>query len=282
MPVDGLGSDAGRQSLTAVGAKAVRDRRGSRCAMCGAPSVPGTTRCAACGAFFAATTRGAAAPDRLAVGDANAAVGPRSDPYPVPPMIPFLSPFAAPSATSIPGERLVALSALGVLAIATVFFIERLDILSGAREAPALASPSASSPASTELRVAEGVTGSRDVSLPDPNVTAATEATPVTQPARSRPSVATVRKPEGKAEARSRFAGSIPSSAALSVAGAPPAQPYVRTRWDRLREEIGWCAQQASFFDAALCEQRARQRWCEDWWGRAGECPSGRQADYAN
>ena len=205
-----------------------------------------------------------------------------SHPYPVSPMTRFLSPFAPPSAASIRGERLVALSALGVLAIATVFFVERLGVLSAAREAPALASHASPSSGATDVSAAAGATTGRDESPPGAQAVASTDDARMPQPVRPRPTVATVRKPDGKAEARSRFAGSIPSSAALSVSGAPPAQPYVRTRWDRLREEVGWCGQQASFFDAMFCEQRARQRWCEDWWGRASECPSGRQADYAN
>lgn len=295
MPVDGVGSDAGRQSLTGVGSGA-RARKGARCVMCGARSAPDARRCAHCGAFLAATARGQSSAGRRAGSGtapvqaspdagANAASSPMSHGHPIAAMTSTFPTFARPTAASLPGERLVALSALGVLAIATVFFVERLGMLSTARDLAlqTLAPFNVQSPDVLAPRVAESRAG-RDESLPvqESEVASSKDETRTTSRARPRATVATVRKPEGKAEARSRLAGSVPSSAAYTVAGASPASAFVRTRWDRLREEVAWCGQQQSFFDAVLCEQRARQRWCEDWWGRASECPSGRQVDYGN
>jgi hypothetical protein len=204
--------------------------------------------------------------------------------HPLRAMIPSLTGFLRSTAGLLPGERFVALSALGVLAVATVFFVGRIGNLSMSRDVPMLAPLTAPSLDARSPRVADASSARVESTLSSHGAEPAAPAneTRAHPPAHSRPTVATVRKPDGKAEARTRLSGSIPSSAAYAMANQPPAPHNVRTRWDLLREEVGWCARQSSFFDAVMCEQRARLRWCEDWWGRASECPSGRQADYAN
>lgn len=291
--MDGLACDAGRQSVT-VGADVARARR-ARCAMCGARPARGERRCASCGAFLVPVSRRqrsrgeeAAAPGTAVAGEGSAGGGANAAPPAVSHSYPAMD-LSLPAhdlpIASRRGERLVALSALGVLAIASVFFVERLGMLSDLRQPPPVIEAT-STPANVDvgLRIAENAPSGGEPSLPaSASEKATTQDEAQASPrARSRPTVATVRKPDVLAEARARLAGSVRSSAALSVANAPPAPPYVRTRWDLLRQEVSWCTQQPSFFDAVLCEQRARQRWCEEWWGRTPECPSGRQGDYAN
>ena len=102
MPVDGLGGDVGRQSLTEVGAAGAR-----------APRPPGNRRIVA--------ANDATRDDKPAVPDASTAHASRD---------PALRP---PARIATRGERLVALSALAVLAIAAVLFVERIG---GLRSAP--------------------------------------------------------------------------------------------------------------------------------------------------
>ena len=198
-----------------------------------------------------------------------------------PAMITHAPRFALPVAVTLPGERFVALSALCVLAIATVFFAERIGNLPAMRDAPVVAPLTAPALDRSNALLADATLARFPPSSEAEPTVPANEAR-TRAPVRTRPSVATVRKPDGKAEARTRLSGSVGSTAAYAMPNPPPAPHYVRTRWDLLREEVGWCAQRSSLFDALLCEQRARLRWCEEWWGRASECPSGRQGDYAN
>lgn len=106
MPIDGLGSDAGRQSLTEVGAGGARGSRAH------------------------------ARPHRPKL------VAPRE---PSADVEPLLTPAKPPipekrTVAGLRGERLVALCALGVLAFAAVFFVERIG---GLRSVPPPAPPSA-------------------------------------------------------------------------------------------------------------------------------------------
>ena len=55
-----------------------------------------------------------------------------------------------------------------------------------------------------------------------------------------------------------------------------------RSRWERMDDEVAACAGYASFLDAVVCDQRARHRYCDEWWGRSDACASGRTADYGN
>src|SRR5436190_1438016 len=112
-----------------------------------------------------------------------------------------------------------------------------------------------------------------------------TRAAPVPAPriaraqARPRPApIASTRKPHGKAIADAE------PRAPLMLASADPAplEDTERSRWERMDDEVAACAGRASFLDAVVCDQRARQRYCDEWWGRADACPSGRTADYGN
>ena len=47
-----------------------------------------------------------------------------------------------------------------------------------------------------------------------------------------------------------------------------------------MRDEIAAC--RGNFFERVACEHGIRARYCEGWYGRAEECPSGRTADYGN
>jgi hypothetical protein len=209
MPEDGLGSDAGRQSLTEVG-------------------------------------------------DGGARL-----------------PTAEPAAR---GERLVALCALAVLAIAALFFVERIG---GLRDAPA---PPAFTPPTLDLRTlpidpaaaqpleSPAQTGPASHAAPAPGV--------VRVHARPRPtSIAKTRKPPAKAVAK---AAPVPAPIVLAMAEAWTIDADAPTRWERMHDEAAACADEDSFLDAVVCDQRVRHRYCDDWWGRADACPSGRTADYRN
>jgi hypothetical protein len=50
---------------------------------------------------------------------------------------------------------------------------------------------------------------------------------------------------------------------------SPPAQPESpETRIAKLRQELAGCNQYNVF-----CQERARWRYCKEWWGRIPECP---------
>jgi len=211
MPVDGLGSDAGRQSLTEVRTAVVR------------------------------------------------------------------APLAAPAAR---GERLVALSALAVLAIAALFFVERIGGLVGA-PAPAPFVPPALDLKSLPIEPA-GAPPVEASSVPGPASGAAPAIAPrvVRVSARPRPTpLATTRKPQGKAVAQ---AAPLPEPIVLAAADVWSIEVAGPSRWERMHDEVAACAGQEYFLDAVVCDQRVRHRYCDDWWGRADACPSGRTADYGN
>lgn len=250
MPVDGLGSDAGRQSLTevrAAGARASRKLGASR-----APPV-----------------------------ELPAAVAPKVPDSPTPGS--FGPRRASPSEDSVRGERLVALSALVVLAIAALFFVERIGGMRGAPAPPPVLPPGLDLPSTpfdpvvVPPQVDSGnVTGPTGHAVPAPTPRLARAQ------ARSRPTpIASTRKPHGKATAK---AESPAVSEALMVASADLWEigASERSRWVRMDDEIAACAGRESFLDAVVCDQRARHRYCDDWWGRADACPSGRTADYGN
>jgi hypothetical protein len=106
MPIDGLGSDAGRQSLTEVGAGGAR---GSRA--------------------HARPHRSPHVAQRESSADVEPLLTPAKPPLP-----------EKRTVAGLRGERLVALCALGVLAFAAVFFVERLG---GLRSVPPPAPPDA-------------------------------------------------------------------------------------------------------------------------------------------
>jgi predicted component of type VI protein secretion system len=175
------------------------------------------------------------------------------------------------------GERLVALSALAVLAIAAVFFVERIG---GLRSAPPPLAPA--------LELASPPMNDASPVPPVPAAVPLAPTSEATRPAKaarlaSRPPftpVATTRKPERVAQATRALPE--PATAPIVVASIDPRDIADNTRWQHMRDEVAACAGQGHLFDAVLCDQRVRLRYCDDWWGRASECPSGRQADYGN
>ena len=92
--------------------------------------------------------------------------------------------------------------------------------------------------------------------------------------------VARTRKPERLAPAPRVVAEPEPTP--IVVASMDPRDLADNARWRHMRDEVAACAGQAYLVDAVLCDQRVRLRYCDEWWGRASECPSGRQADYGN
>jgi hypothetical protein len=181
------------------------------------------------------------------------------------------------------GERLVAWSALGVLAVAAVFFVQRIGEL---RDEPAshAAAPSAASapdrsfPGFPQAPAGAGRQVPGGAASPDPGATA--RSTVASHRTRRPPPVAisAVRKPARVTEARTPppFAASAPLPEERAAENAP-----VPTRWLQMREEIALCAPDG-FFANLICELEVRTRYCSGWWGSADECPSGRTADYGN
>ena len=249
MPMDGLGSDAGRQSLTEVGA----------------------------GGAHAARTHarpGRAAPEtsRTPAPDEKSLLTPATENEPLP-------------TVGLRGERLVAVCALAVLAFAAVFFVERIGGLRGAPIAPPVA-PGPEAPVTT--RDVEPATEGATAPAPTSEAPPPLRATRTAHAARSTPApLATMRKPQGRSPHRappsyaaSPLRASVPI--VLASAGAMLADDGERSRWARMRDEVAGCADREHFLDAVLCDQRVRRHYCDDWWGLAAECPSGRQADYGN
>jgi hypothetical protein len=185
------------------------------------------------------------------------------------------------------GERLVAWSALGVLAVAAMFFVQRIGEV---RDEPAsrAAAPSAASapdpflpgaaraPADARRLVPSGA-GSTAAS-PDPDATAGSKVASH-RPRRPSPvAISAVRKPSRGTETRTP-SPAVPSAVLAEEPGADAAvEP---SRWGRMREEIALCAPDG-FFAKLICELDVRTRYCSGWWGSADECPSGRTADYGN
>ena len=248
MPVDGLGSDAGRQSLTevgAAGARASRKHGGTRAPPAGSPPAD-----APHDPPFDPPAPGSPAPRR-----------------------------ASPAGTNVRGERLVALSALAVLAIAALFFVERIGGMRGAPAPPMFVPPALEGPAFPDPSVAPPPFESGYA--PGPTSRASPLASPRVARAHARPrssTLASTRKPHGKAVAKAE------PPMPFIVASAEPWEldSPERSRWERMDDAIAACAGQEFFIDAVVCDQRARHRYCDDWWGRADACPSGRTADYGN
>ena len=321
MPVDGLGSDAGRQSLTEVGVGGVRARRGDACRTCGAYFAAGDGRCPNCGmsrqalrgargrdggttapstsARFRENLRptGATPPPLRATaasGDAGrpgarAESSPRtSDPPSPAPGALERGPEPVHRETNDPrGERFVAWSALGVLAVAAVFFVQRIGevrddpathaaapsaanapdrVLAGGAQAPADARPLVPSSAGPTAASA------------DPDATAGSKVSPHRQRRPSPVAISAVRKPSRSPETRTP-SPAVPSAAMADEPRADAAEEP--SRWGRMREEIALCAPDG-FFAKLICELDVRTRYCSGWWGSADECPSGRTADYGN
>ena len=58
--------------------------------------------------------------------------------------------------------------------------------------------------------------------------------------------------------------------------GKTPAQPstVLPDRWKQMREAMARCAGD-NFFKRVACEQGVGQQYCEGYWGKVPQCPSG-------
>ncbi len=210
------------------------------------------------------------------------------------------------------GERLVAWLAFGVLIVTAAFFIHR--IVSGSlQDAPPPPAPGASTPRATNppppaaetsttqgeappsaaASAARAVDSSRtpapraETIVPPPEEAsaaavsralkpAAPRATPVVTPATPAPPPPA---PVERIEAAHNPPPPATSPAEPDSSPRAPAAPA--TRWAQMAVDLRACAS-GGFLERVACEHRVRARYCDGWWGRAEECPSGRQADYGN
>jgi len=192
---------------------------------------------------------------------------------------------AAPSYASTPaaarGERLVAWSALGVLAIAAVFVVHRLDELTKwPANAPAVV-------AFREPAAARRPAPDRPVAYPR---IIASDGVPGLAPARDAIAAArhaTKPAPKPRTYASRKPAPRIVPAAAPDTAEPEPvlvamSQPIAdpRTHWDEMHDAIAACST-GDFLEGVICEQRVRIRYCVGWWGQAVDCPS-RRDEYGN
>lgn len=302
MRVDERGTDAGRQSLTDVGGGGARAGRAEACATCGAYFGPADGECPSCGrargAFRSARRRpgaapaaqpptvtspgGSAAPDAASPSGAAAVVPttPRA-PERAPPAPLAAAPEARPHEPAplvrdaTWGERFIAWSALVVLAIAAVFFVQRIGELPaghGRDEASVAAGPAA--PPAPLARATPAAAGGADTATATDNLAPEPDRAIASRRAHRAPPVpvSSVRKPARVAEPRP----APPAPAADERAPIP--QP---SRWERMREEIALCGPDG-FLARMVCELEVRTRYCSGFWGSAAECPSGRTADYGN
>ena len=92
-----------------------------------------------------------------------------------------------------------------------------------------------------------------------PGMAAATDASKA--PAKGTTAAATPGSPPSTAEAPAMVAqGSTPSKAP--------------DRWKEMREAMARCAGD-NFFKRVACEQGVGQQYCEGYWGKVPQCPSG-------
>jgi hypothetical protein len=70
---------------------------------------------------------------------------------------------------------------------------------------------------------------------------------------------------------------SSPSTAeapAITAQGRTPSQTAQPDRWQQMREAMARCAGD-NFFKRVACEQGVGQQFCEGFWGKVPQCPSG-------
>jgi hypothetical protein len=68
--------------------------------------------------------------------------------------------------------------------------------------------------------------------------------------------------------------GSLLSAADVAGATAPGRAPAQPDRWQQMREAMARCAGD-NFFKRVACEQGVGQQFCEGFWGKVPQCPSG-------
>jgi cytoskeletal protein RodZ len=76
--------------------------------------------------------------------------------------------------------------------------------------------------------------------------------------------------------------GSPPSTTDTSKAGAPARDPAQQTaqvdRWKLMKDAMSRCGGE-TFFKRVACEQAVGLQYCEGYWGRVPQCPSGPPKD---
>lgn len=296
MREEGFGSDAGRPSLTEVGAGGAYASFAA-CRLCGIACAPGTTFCPNCGAIQ--RPGGVAIAPRASVVEplsppphpkaTPATTGPRVSPSPIASAPsgaarPEPSYATAPAATR--GERLVAWSALGVLVVAAVFVAHRLDDLStapaSAPVAVAVREPvPARRPAPDRPAAYPRIVASDGVPSLAPARDAIAAARHATKPA-PKPRTYASRKPAPRAMPATDVAAAMPDAAPPEPVLIATAQAIAdpRTHWDEMRDAIAACST-GDFLEGVICQQRVRIRYCVGWWGQSVDCPS-RRDEYGN
>jgi hypothetical protein len=68
--------------------------------------------------------------------------------------------------------------------------------------------------------------------------------------------------------------GSLLSTADVAGVTAPGRTPAQPDRWQQMREAMARCAGD-NFFKRVACEQGVGQQFCEGFWGKVPQCPSG-------
>ncbi|HSQ80703.1 MAG TPA: hypothetical protein VLU54_06130 [Casimicrobiaceae bacterium] len=94
------------------------------------------------------------------------------------------------------------------------------------------------------------------------------------QPANARASPAVAAETARSGDQRLATAATIAAdtSPSLQAAAAPPAD-----RWQALDDALAGCG--GNFVERVICGQHARFRYCDGYWGRVPQCPSGAVAD---
>ncbi len=179
------------------------------------------------------------------------------------------------------------LVALGIVVVATGYFVSHLHGAGGGSDPPA-AHDSAQPP--------QALTGGAYVPLPAiplPNrePTPVADAIPAvvhdTVPATTAiPAKAAVRSAKA-ARTRDPLPSAEPSNADLEMAPqpiAPPpqpevAQPVAPDRWQLLSEALARCAGEG-VLGGVICEQRARWQYCDGYWGKVAQCPGAIGGDF--
>jgi hypothetical protein len=66
----------------------------------------------------------------------------------------------------------------------------------------------------------------------------------------------------------------IPSTSAQARSQSQPKQTAQPDRWQLMKEAMARCAGE-NFFKRVACEQGVGLQYCEGYWGKVPQCPSG-------
>jgi hypothetical protein len=118
---------------------------------------------------------------------------------------------------------------------------------------------------------------------PDSTATDSTTAKDLTAsvsakaPGAMAPAMDSTKAPPPKASNQPGAPGSLPSTAeapAITAQGRTPPPTAQPDRWQQMREAMARCAGD-NFFKRVACEQGVGQQFCEGFWGKVPQCPSG-------